>query len=42
MVVIAVCLVQAPAFRARFRRRRVPGAPPSDRADQQKEQVAAA
>lgn len=41
MVVIAVCLIQAPAFRARFRRRRVRGAPPSAAAAQEKEQVAA-
>ncbi|MFJ6194743.1 ABC transporter permease [Micromonospora sp. NPDC092111] len=40
VVVIAVCLIQAPAFRARFRRRRA--APPAPTpAGQQKEQVSA-
>ncbi|MEU2614384.1 ABC transporter permease [Micromonospora sp. NPDC007271] len=41
MVVIVVCLIQAPAFRARFRRRRGAAAPPPVPVDQQKEQVAA-
>ncbi|WDZ83399.1 ABC transporter permease [Micromonospora cathayae] len=42
VVVIAVCLIQAPAFRARFRRRSSPpAAPPSASDVQQKEQVPA-
>jgi simple sugar transport system permease protein len=45
VVVIAVCLIQAPAFRAKFgllRRRRRPGAPPpAVTADQRKEEVPA-
>ncbi|TDC40608.1 ABC transporter permease [Micromonospora sp. 15K316] len=42
MVVIAVCLVQAPAFRAKFRRRRATtGGPTAPTGEQRKEQVAA-
>ncbi|MEU5904457.1 ABC transporter permease [Micromonospora sp. NPDC047527] len=41
VVVIAVCLVQAPAFRARFSRRRRNAPPPSPIADKPKEQVPA-
>ncbi|SCL13629.1 simple sugar transport system permease protein [Micromonospora nigra] len=41
VVVIAVCLVQAPAFRARFRRRRTPVVTPVAPAEKQKEQVPA-
>ncbi|MDG4808880.1 ABC transporter permease [Micromonospora sp. WMMD1120] len=41
VVVIAVCLVQAPAFRARFRRRRRGTPPPVAIADKPKEQVPA-
>ncbi|MFR9775445.1 ABC transporter permease [Micromonospora sp. MS34] len=41
MVVIAVCLIQAPAFRARFRRRRTPAVTPPTVVDQRKEQVPA-
>ncbi|BCL17992.1 ABC transporter permease [Micromonospora sagamiensis] len=42
VVVIAVCLIQAPAFRARFRRRSsTPAVPPVAGAETQKEQVPA-
>jgi galactofuranose transport system permease protein len=44
VVVIAVCLIQAPAFRAKFsnlRRRRGPTAPPASVAGERKEQVPA-
>jgi galactofuranose transport system permease protein len=41
VVVIAVCLIQAPAFRARLTSRRPPAAPPAPAAQQQKEQVPA-
>ncbi|TDB77005.1 MULTISPECIES: ABC transporter permease [unclassified Micromonospora] len=43
VVVIAVCLIQAPAFRARFRRKRTlaPPPPPAPTAEKQKEQVPA-
>ncbi|MEV6815568.1 ABC transporter permease [Micromonospora sp. NPDC051296] len=41
VVVIAVCLVQAPAFRARFSRRRRGAAPPEASPQRQKEQVPA-
>ncbi|MFC5941024.1 ABC transporter permease [Micromonospora harpali] len=41
VVVIAVCLIQAPAFRARFRRRQAPGVPPAAPVEKQKEQVPA-
>ncbi|MFC4019189.1 ABC transporter permease [Micromonospora sp. GCM10011542] len=41
MVVIAVCLIQAPAFRARLRRRRATGTAPAAPAGEKKEQVAA-
>ncbi|MGI5522360.1 ABC transporter permease [Micromonospora sp. CA-259024] len=41
VVVIAVCLIQAPAFRARFARRRRNAPPPSAIADKPKEQVPA-
>ncbi|MGB2571211.1 ABC transporter permease [Micromonospora citrea] len=41
VVVIAVCLIQAPAFRARFRRRRASTVAPSPAAEEQKEQVPA-
>ncbi|MBB5827043.1 ABC transporter permease [Micromonospora carbonacea] len=41
VVVIAVCLIQAPAFRARFRRRHAPTAAPATPAEKQKEQVPA-
>ncbi|MET8231442.1 ABC transporter permease [Micromonospora sp. NPDC005298] len=41
VVVIAVCLIQAPAFRARFARRRRTAAPPPTIADKPKEQVPA-
>ncbi|MFD6565680.1 ABC transporter permease [Micromonospora profundi] len=41
VVVIAVCLIQAPAFRARFRRRRRNAPPPAAIADKPKEQVPA-
>ncbi|GAB4101519.1 ABC transporter permease [Micromonospora taraxaci] len=41
VVVIVVCLVQAPAFRARFARRRRSVPPPTTTADKPKEQVPA-
>ncbi|GLZ58542.1 MULTISPECIES: ABC transporter permease [Micromonospora] len=41
VVVIAVCLIQAPAFRARFTRRRRNAPPPAPVADKPKEQVPA-
>ncbi|GGM09290.1 MULTISPECIES: ABC transporter permease [Micromonospora] len=41
VVVIAVCLIQAPAFRARLRRRRTPPPPPPTAVETQKEQVPA-
>ncbi|MBM7493506.1 simple sugar transport system permease protein [Micromonospora luteifusca] len=41
VVVIAVCLIQAPAFRARFSRRRRNVPPPATTADKPKEQVPA-
>ncbi|WP_406067869.1 ABC transporter permease [Micromonospora sp. NBC_01638] len=41
VVVIAVCLIQAPAFRARFTRRRRNTPPPATVADKPKEQVPA-
>ncbi|MGY0003093.1 ABC transporter permease [Micromonospora sp. I033] len=41
VVVIAVCLVQAPGFRARFARRRAPAAAPATVTEQSKEQVPA-
>ncbi|WP_320066047.1 ABC transporter permease [Micromonospora sp. RTGN7] len=41
VVVIAVCLIQAPAFRARFIRRRSSAPPPRAVADKPKEQVPA-
>ncbi|MFI6271983.1 ABC transporter permease [Micromonospora zamorensis] len=41
VVVIAVCLIQAPAFRARFTRRRRNTPPPAAIADKPKEQVPA-
>ncbi|TDC00998.1 ABC transporter permease [Micromonospora fluostatini] len=41
VVVIVVCLIQAPAFRARLRRRTAPPTPPTTPAEQQKEQVPA-
>ncbi|MET8368699.1 ABC transporter permease [Micromonospora profundi] len=41
VVVIAVCLIQAPAFRARFARRRRNAPPPAAIADKPKEQVPA-
>ncbi|MDG4780202.1 ABC transporter permease [Micromonospora sp. WMMD961] len=41
VVVIAVCLIQAPAFRARFSRRRRHAPPPTSIADKPKEQVPA-
>ncbi|MEV1154689.1 ABC transporter permease [Micromonospora chokoriensis] len=41
VVVIVVCLVQAPAFRARFARRRRTVPPPTTTADKPKEQVPA-
>ncbi|MGC5379978.1 ABC transporter permease [Micromonospora sp. DT68] len=41
VVVIAVCLIQAPAFRARFARRRRNAPPPAAVADKPKEQVPA-
>ncbi|MFF3857019.1 ABC transporter permease [Micromonospora sp. NPDC002575] len=41
VVVIAVCLIQAPAFRARFRRRHAPTAAPATPVEKQKEQVPA-
>ncbi|MGA4727084.1 ABC transporter permease [Micromonospora taraxaci] len=41
VVVIVVCLVQAPAFRARFARRRRAVPPPTTTADKPKEQVPA-
>ncbi|TDB74709.1 ABC transporter permease [Micromonospora sp. KC723] len=41
VVVIAVCLIQAPAFRARFRRKRPLAPPPAPTAEKQKEQVPA-
>ncbi|MEU7800941.1 sugar ABC transporter permease [Micromonospora arborensis] len=41
VVVIAVCLIQAPAFRARFARRRRNAPPPATIADKPKEQVPA-
>ncbi|KAB1914167.1 ABC transporter permease [Micromonospora sp. AMSO31t] len=41
VVVIAVCLIQAPGFRARFTRRRAPAAGPTSVTEQPKEQVPA-
>ncbi|WP_434739797.1 ABC transporter permease [Micromonospora sp. SH-82] len=41
VVVIAVCLIQAPAFRARLRRRRTPPPPPPSTVETPKEQVPA-
>ncbi|MFI6327617.1 ABC transporter permease [Micromonospora chersina] len=41
VVVIAVCLIQAPGFRARFTRRRAPAAAPAPVTEQPKEQVPA-
>ncbi|GAB3337978.1 ABC transporter permease [Micromonospora halotolerans] len=41
VVVIAVCLIQAPGFRARFTRRRAPAAGPTPVTEQPKEQVPA-
>ncbi|MEV0430937.1 ABC transporter permease [Micromonospora sp. NPDC049836] len=41
VVVIAVCLIQAPGFRARFARRRAPAAAPAPVTEQPKEQVPA-
>ncbi|KXK58871.1 sugar ABC transporter permease [Micromonospora rosaria] len=41
VVVIVVCLIQAPAFRARLRRRAATPTPPTTPAEQQKEQVPA-
>ncbi|MBV1853209.1 ABC transporter permease [Catellatospora tritici] len=41
VVVIVVCLIQAPAFRAALARRRPPAVPPTAAVQEQKEQVAA-
>ncbi|MER7166935.1 ABC transporter permease [Micromonospora sp. NPDC000207] len=41
VVVIAVCLIQAPAFRARLRRRKAPPPPPPSTVETPKEQVPA-
>lgn len=41
VVVIAVCLIQAPGFRARFARRRAPATAPAPVTEQPKEQVPA-
>ncbi|NES27089.1 ABC transporter permease [Micromonospora terminaliae] len=41
VVVIAVCLIQAPGFRARFTRRRAPATGPAPVSEQPKEQVPA-